>query len=198
VTCFPKGSHFPDLTGSRWFLLDSPIGGAKYSDLSGALTDDMRLVHASNVPGVLDVSPVLMEFGNYSGGARPSIIITGHSVWMYDYVTEHGPEVIRVSTSTGRIIQRTVMPAISRPACTVNQYGFWMAQDPDSFFSKRTRLGVWYAPIGAGRGVLVRTTAKPVVAIGTAGKTVDVQAENPPHGRSAPRQYLWRFQPMAS
>jgi hypothetical protein len=198
VTCFPKGVHFPDLTGSRWFLLDSPIGGAKYPTLNGALSDDIRVVHASRVSGLMDVSPVLMQFGDYSGGARPSTIVSGHSVWLYDYLTEHGAELLRVSTITGRVIQRTAMPAISRPACTVNQYGFWMAQAPNSFFSKKTRLGIWYAPIGAKLGVLVRASDEYIIAIGTAGETVDVEAEKPPHGTSAPPGYLWRFEPKAS
>jgi hypothetical protein len=198
LTCFPRGSRFPGLPGNRWLLLESPIGGAKYPTLSGRLSDEIRLVHASRVPGVMDVSPVLMQFGDYSGGARPSIIVRGNTVWLYDYVTEHGAELLKVLTSTGTLIQRTVMPAISRPACTVNQYGFWMAQAPDSFFSQKTRLGVWYAPIGAKRAVLVRATDENVIAIGTAGETVDVVAEKPPHGTSAPPEYLWRFKPTTS
>lgn len=198
VTCFPRGSHFPDLSGRGWALLDSPIGGKKYPTLNGKLSNDLRLIHASNMPGVMDVSPVLMQFGDYSGGARPSIIARGDSLWLYDYVTEHGAELLRVSTSRGRIVQRTAMPAISRPACTVNQYGFWMAQAPNSFFSKKTQLGVWDAPFGAKRGVRVRATDEYIVAIGTRGSTVYVDAEMPPHGTSAPAQYLWRFAPKAS
>jgi hypothetical protein len=145
----------------------------------------------------MDISPVLMQFGDYSGGARPSIIVTGKSVWLYDYRSERGAELLRVSTSSGSVIQRTAMPAISRPACTVNRYGFWMAPAPNSFFSKTTRLGVWYAPVGAQHGVLVRASHEYVIAIGTAGGTVDVEAEKPPHGTTAPAEYLWRFTPKA-
>jgi hypothetical protein len=195
ITCFPRGSHFPDLTGSRWALLESPIGGEKYPTLGGSLSDDIRLVRASDVRGVMAVSPVLMQFGDYSGGARPSIIVSGNSVWLYDYRTEHGAELLRVSTSNGTVIQRTAMPAISRPACAVNRYGFWMAQAPNSFFSEKARMGVWYAPTGAKHGVLVQASDDNVIAIGTVGSTVDVLAEKPAHGVTAAPEYLWQFTP---
>jgi hypothetical protein len=197
VTCFPKGSHFPDVTGNKWFLLDSAIGGAKYPALNGPLTDDLRLVHASSVPGVMSISPVLMQFGDYSGGARPSVIVSQKSVWVYDYVTEKGSEVLRVSTSTGAILQRNAMPAISRPACIVNQYGFWMGQTNDSFFPKDTRLGIWYAPIGHKHGILVRATNDDVFGIRTTGKSVEVEVAKT--GGLPPKDdHLWRFTPIRS
>ena len=50
------------------------------------------------------------------------------------------------------------MPAISRPVCSVNRYGFWMGQAGNSDYPKNTKLGIWYAPLGARHGVLVRRT----------------------------------------
>ncbi len=192
VTCFPQGTH-PITTGRSWLLLDSPIGGAKYPVQNGHLSDDIRFVHASTKPEVMSVSPVLMQFGDYSGGARPSIIISRNSVWIYDYWTENGPEVLRISTTTGAILQRTVMPAISRPVCAVNRYGFWMGQAGNSFYGKGVTLGVWYAPIGATHGVLLRRTNDFVWGIAAVGTSVDVEVSPQGYSSSTQKEYLWRF-----
>ena len=76
--CYPQGTRFPVTKGGSWALLDSPIGGALYPIQNGHLSDDIRFVHASGAPGVMSVGPVLMQFGDYSGGARPSFIVSGN------------------------------------------------------------------------------------------------------------------------
>jgi len=196
VKCFPQGTRFPVPKGGSWDILDSPIGGALHPVGNGHLSDDIRFVHASGSPGVISVGPVLMQFGDYSGGARPSVIVGSKSVWIYDYLTESGPEVLRISTSTGQILQRTVMPAISRPACSVNQYGFWMGQADNSFYPRGVRLGVWYAPVGGAHGVLVRRTDDFVFGITTVGRSVDVAVATPGYEGGAQMEYLWRFTPI--
>ncbi len=145
---------------------------------------------------MLSISPVLMQFGDYSGGARPSIVISGSSVWIYDYLTEHGPEVLRVSTSTGAVLQRTVMPAISRPVCAVNQYGFWMGQAGNSDYPKNVKLGIWYAPLGARHGVLVRRTNDWLLGFASHGRSVDVKVATPLGSQGGTKNYLWRFTPV--
>ena len=196
VKCLPRGARFPVVTGRKWFLLESPIGGAAYPVENGDLSDDVRFVHASKTPGVMSVGPVLLQFGDYSGGARPSILRGGSSVWIYDYRTENGPEVLRISTSTGAVLERTVMPAISRPVCAVNRYGFWMGQDGNSHYPKGVKLGIWYAPPGADTAVLVRPTDDFVFSITSPGRSVDVRVQTPPGLKGNFKNYLWRFTPI--
>jgi hypothetical protein len=196
VKCFPQGTRFPVPRDGSWDILDSPIGGALYPVQNGHLSDDIRFVHASGTPGVISVGPVLMQFGDYSGGARPSVVVSSNSVWIYDYWTENGPEVLRISTITGKVLQRTVMPAISRPTCSVNRYGFWMGQAGNSFYPRDVTLGVWYAPVGGAHGALVRRTDDFVFGITTVGRSVEVEVAAPGYKGGAQKEYLWRFTPV--
>jgi hypothetical protein len=135
--CFPDGvGQFPVPRKNSIELLFSPIGGARFPVQNGGLGDDIRVVHPPNSSGVIEVGPVMMQFGVYSGGAQPSFASDSTSLWIFDYRTENGPEVIRLSTTTGALLQRTVMPAISRPVVGLDQYGFWMAPTSNSFHDR--------------------------------------------------------------
>lgn len=57
--------------GRSFALLESPIAGAK---LNASLNYEVRYVHISRTQGLIDIGPVVMQFGNYSGGARPSVV----------------------------------------------------------------------------------------------------------------------------
>lgn len=199
VDCFPSGvAHFPTPTGDAFALLASPIGGAKYPVENGQLTDDIRFVHASHAKGVIDVGPILMQFGDYSGGARPSLLAKDGSIWIFDYQTENGPEVLRISAATGAVLQRTAMPAISRPVVAVNQYGFWMGQAATSLYAQRSViLGIWLAPIGASQGVLIRHTDGVIWNMKPSGKSMDVYL-SPTLPLGKPMNELWRFSPVPS
>ena len=195
IWCAPGGTRFSVPKGRSWFLLDSPIDGRRYPVQNGDLSDDVRFVHASTTPGVVSVSPVLLEFGDYSGGARPSIVVSGGSLWIYDYRTAHGSQVLRISTTTGAVLQRTSMPAISRPTCMADQYGFWMGKAGDSFYAISATLGLWHAPIGASHGVLVHESTDFLVSMTTVGDAVQVVATS---GFAYPdeHEYLWRLTPQ--
>jgi hypothetical protein len=188
------------LPGGRSFaLLASPIGGASSPSQSAKLTDDVRFVHAAPAKGVIDVGPVLMEFGDYSGGARPDVVTNASTIWIFDYQTERGPEVLRISAVTGAILQRTEMPAISRPAMAVNQSGFWMGQAANSLIgSSRTVLGVWLAPLHAARGVLVRRTNDVIISMASSGRSMIVDVSPSVTTQGPPAALQWMFTPLSS
>jgi hypothetical protein len=195
--CFPDGvGQFPVPNKNSIELLVSPIGGAKYPVQNGNLSDDIRVVHPPNSEGVIDVGPVLMQFGLYSGGAQPSFISDSTSLWIFDYVTENGPEVIRISTTTGALLQRTIMPAISRPVIGVDRYGFWMGQTSNSFYGQNLRLGIWLAPIGAKRGELLKSMTGIVWSIMPSGDSMIAYVSTGLPANSAKPQ-LWRFTPIS-
>ena len=171
LECFPTGvEKFPIPAADSFALLDSPIRGARFPAQNGNLTDDLRFVHVSPNKEVVEVSPVLLQFGDYSGGARPSFIEGDDSLWIFDYMTEHGAEVIRISTAAGAILQRTSMPSISRPVIAVNRLGFWLGQDSESVFGYGPPTpGVWLAPIDGSRGVLMKQTNGNLFAMAPSG-----------------------------
>jgi hypothetical protein len=188
------------LPGGRSFaLLASPIGGASSPSQSAKLTDDVRFVHAATAKGVINVGPVLMEFGDYSGGARPDVVTNASTIWIFDSQTERGPEVLRISAVTGAILQRTEMPAISRPVMAVNESGFWMGQASSSLIgNSRTVLGVWLAPLHALRGVLVRRTNDVIISMASSGRSVIVDVAPSVTAQRPPAALQWMFTPVSS
>jgi hypothetical protein len=182
--------------GRSFALLASPIGGASSPNQSARLTDDVRFVHAAPATGVIDVGPVLMEFGDYSGGARPDVVTNAGTIWIFDYQTDRGPEVLRISAVTGAILQRTDMPAISRPVMAVNQSGFWMGRAANSLIgSSGTVLGVWLAPWHAARGVLVRRTNDAIISMASSGRSMIVDVAPSATTQEPPATLQWTFTP---
>ena len=178
-------------------LLASPIGGARVSLQNGQLSDDVRFVHADRRSGGIDVGPILMQFGDYSGGARPDVVDTGSTLWIFDPWTDRGAEVLRLSTTTGAVVQRTTMPAISRPTIAVTQQGLWIGQAGSSLFDRGQRLGVWFAQVGAAPGRLIRATDETVEQLASSGNSMDVDLTREV-GANRWTDTYWRFTPIAN
>lgn len=175
-------------------LLDSPIGGAKYPKGSGTLTSDVRFTRLDKARGVIDVGPVLLEFGDYSGGVRPEAVRYGKSIWVFDCVTEKGSEALRLSAANGAVLQRTSMPNISRPVIAANGSGLWLGQAGNSFYSQQAKLGIWLAPIGASVGIDVRPTNDVIYSMSASGISIDILVGPRPVGSPG---FLWKFTPLA-
>ena len=181
------------LADGSFGLLDSPIGGAKYPKGTGTLTSDVRFTRLDKARGVIDVGPVLLEFGDYSGGVRPEAVRYGTSIWLFDCVTEKGSEALRLSAANGAILQRTSMPDISRPVIAANGSGLWLGQAGNSFYSQRAKLGIWLAPIGASAGVDVRPTNDVIYSMTSSGTSMDMVVGPRPVGSPG---FLWKFTPL--
>jgi hypothetical protein len=175
-------------------ILATPISGEMPQVENGGLTDELRFVTRDD--GVVHVGPPLMEFADVSGGARPSFDEADGSLWIFDDRTERGSEVIRISTATGALLQRTAMPAISRPIIGVNALGFWLAQDADSLgAAPEPQLGVWLAAIGASHGELVKANAGDFWAMQSDGDAMDIFVS--PGTPPAKLTYeMWRLTPI--
>ncbi len=174
-------------------IISSTIGDKWPETQSGGLSRELRFVKRDG--DVLEVGPTLMEYGDYSGGARPSFDESDGSLWIFDDKTEHGPQVIRISTESGKLLQRTTMPQISRPVIGANALGFWLAQDTSSLYpSSGVRLGIWFAPIDASKGELVKATRGSAWAMVAHGDAIDVFiSPRLPVDKSGVD--LWRFSP---
>jgi hypothetical protein len=133
---------------------------------------------AYRVPGTnhFHVGPVLMTFPNASGGVRPSLVYGDGSIWLYDCATEHGSEVLRISASTGKVLERAAMPDFSRPIIAANDEGFWMGPDTDSLFDPpQPTLGIYVVPLGATHSVLAKATGGWVNSMSGTADTMNVE-----------------------
>ncbi len=180
--------------GQTFGLLESTIGGAKYPKQSGPLTSDVRFARLDKARGVIEVGPVLMKYGEYSGGVVPDAVRYGNSIWLFDCATERGPEVLRLSATTGTILQRTSMPDISRPVVGLDDSGFWIGQAGSSLVGSKVKLGVWLAPLNAPHGILVRPTEDVIYTMTAAGSSMDIVVGPRPVGSPG---FLWKFTPLA-
>jgi len=81
-------------------------------------------------PGYL-LGPVVMSFPQESDG-WPTWTYGDGDLWLFDAFAKGGSQLLRISGSTGAVLQRIVMPAIARPIVAVDDDGFWLAPAANS------------------------------------------------------------------
>lgn len=115
-----------------------------------------------------------MTFPDESGGVQPEAISADGSIWLYDYATASGSEVLRFSAANGDLLQTTTMPSVSRPIIAANVDGFWMGADADSFFDYGAGTGIYFAQLGARTARLVQATPDDVTGMSGSGHIMNV------------------------
>jgi hypothetical protein len=178
----------PVPSGQSLGVFEAPAAGSE------RWTDAVSRV-AYRVPGTsrYRVGPVLMTFPNASGGVRPSLVYGDGSIWLYDCATENGSEVLRISASTGKVLERAPMPAFSRPIIAANDEGFWMGPDTDSLFDPpRPTLGIYVVALGATHYVLAIATDGWVESMSGTADTMNVEVgvTGEASGRSTARYHF--------
>jgi len=74
---------------------------------------------------VLPNGRVVFQYEDASN-TRPEWTYGPGALWIYDVWTKAGAEVVRVSTPTGRIVQRVRMPKMFRPLLAADADGLWL------------------------------------------------------------------------
>ena len=64
------------------------------------------------------------------GDTEPSWIYGGGDLWLYDW-TDHF-DLLRISATTGAVLQRLVVPKIQSPLLAFNEDGLWIAPTGES------------------------------------------------------------------
>jgi hypothetical protein len=103
---------------------------------------------ASAAPGYV-LGPVVMSFPQESDG-WPTWTYGDGDLWLFDALAKGGSRLLRISGSTGAVIQRVAMPAISRPIVAFDHDGFWLAPAANSGGNNGTSNGVYHVAPGAG------------------------------------------------
>jgi hypothetical protein len=89
-----------------------------------------------SAPDGYRLGPVVATYPQCSD-CGPQWIHGDGSLWIYDHFvgprfTSQAGQLLRVSESTGRVVQRWSMPSVDRPLVAVNADGFWLAPSNES------------------------------------------------------------------
>jgi len=95
-----------------------------------------------SAPDGYRLGPVVATYPQCSD-CGPQWIHGGDSLWIYDQFvaprfTSQTGQLLRVSESTGKVVQRWSMPSIDRPLVAVNADGFWLAPSNESGWPTHT------------------------------------------------------------
>ena len=101
------------------------------------------------------VGPVVMRYSEYSDTDAEWVYGDG-SLWLYDPTTTRGSILLRISQSTGAVLQSIRMPWVDRPLLAADGDGFWIAAAVNSGFDPPSAGGLYRVAPGMARPVLVR------------------------------------------
>jgi len=113
----------------------------------------VRIVHATATGYA--VGPVVMRYSEYSDTNAEWVFGDGY-LWLYDPTTTRGAVVLRISQSTGAVLQTIHMPWVDRPLLAADSDGFWIAAAVNSGFDPSSAGGLYRLAPGMARPVLVR------------------------------------------
>ncbi|MGA3220545.1 MAG: hypothetical protein ABSE77_15925 [Acidimicrobiales bacterium] len=109
----------------------------------GVATVTVRISRVvSGSPGY-QLGSVVMTFPQASTG-WPTWVYGAGDLWLYDAYNPSGYDLLRISGSTGAVIQRLRLPAVARPILAFDADGFWLAPAVNS-----TGPAVYHVPLGA-------------------------------------------------
>lgn len=132
----------PALEGQRVIPVMTVVPAAPAGS-GGVATVTVRISRV--VPGSpgYRLGPVIMSFPQVSDG-RPTWVYGRGDLWLFDALSARGSELLRISGTTGHVIQRLTMPVVPRPIMAFDADGLWLAPAVNS--------------LGAGPGVIYHIT----------------------------------------
>ena len=113
----------------------------------------VRIVHTTAAGYA--VGPVVMRYSEASDTDAEWVYGDG-SLWLYDPSTTRGSLLLRISQSTGAVLQSIQMPWVDRPLLAADSDGFWIAAAVNSSFQPLAAGGLYRVAPGMSRPVLVR------------------------------------------
>ncbi len=97
----------------------------------GGPSEVVRIAHVTSASPGYVLGPIVMTFSAFAyGDTKPSWIYGGGDLWLYDWVDHF--DLLRISATTGAVLQRLVVPKIQRPLLAFNQDGLWIAPTGES------------------------------------------------------------------
>ena len=98
---------------------------------SRVLVDQSAVVRIAHVvahsPGYT-LGPVVMTFPAFAwGDSAPTWIYGGGDLWLYESDNPGGVDLMRISATTGDVLQRLRVPKVWKPVLAYNDEGLWIA-----------------------------------------------------------------------
>jgi len=93
----------------------------------------VRIAHVvSHSPGYT-LGPVVMTFPAFAwGDSAPTWIYGGGNLWLYEWDNPGGVDLMRISATTGAVLQRLRVPKVWHPVLAYNDEGLWVAPSGQS------------------------------------------------------------------
>jgi hypothetical protein len=93
----------------------------------------VRIAHVvPHSPGYT-LGPVVMTFPAYAwGDSAPTWIYGGGDLWLYEWDNPGGVDLMRISATTGDVLQRLRVPKVWHPVLAYNDDGLWVAPSGQS------------------------------------------------------------------
>ena len=93
---------------------------------SGGPSAIVRIARVTSVSPGYALGPVVMSFPALAyEQTEPSWVYGDGDLWLYDWVNHF--DLLRISATTGAVLQRLVVPKIQSPLLAFNQEGLWIA-----------------------------------------------------------------------
>jgi hypothetical protein len=141
---------------------------------------NVRIAHVT--PRGYVLGPIVMTYTELSDTDAEWVYGDGY-LWVYDNLTTHGSELLRVSATTGTVLQTVRMPHIDRPLIAANADGFWLAPATNS-----SGHGLYHLAPGMTRPVSIWPFSQGAIWMVASGHSVWLDLNNYPR-----RQTLLRF-----
>ena len=136
---------------------DSPLlsghSVAAIQQRSRSMVTSVRIAHLSPT-GQVELGPVVVRYEEASDTHLESVYTAG-SLWLYAPSTPTGGRALRISETSGRVLQDTpVSPAMDRPVIAANANGLYLAPNPETGFLGSAKLPtengiIYHVGIGA-------------------------------------------------
>jgi hypothetical protein len=139
----------PALEGQRVLPVITVEPKVPFGKGGGVATMTVRISHVVTGSPGYQLGAVVMTFPQASTG-WPVWVYGDGDLWLYDAYNPGGADLLRISASTGAVIQRITMPPIARPIVAFDDDGFWLAPAVNS-----TGPAVYHVTPGASTAVTV-------------------------------------------
>jgi len=146
----------------------------------GSQYGDVHIAVRNPATGSVHLGPIVARYGNFSDG-RPEWTYGGGYLWLYDVGTEgftskpprFPVEVMKISTTSGKVLATVTMPALSRIELAANDDGLWFAPSSETGFAPHTPPSVLYfLPTSASRPEVIERKGQYVNWLVASGHTV--------------------------